>query len=94
MQPNAKAMQDKAKSRARASTMSSMREKIKSKLHHLKTIFANANRNVIIVPDALKRRSSRSISRSTSRSTSRTRRASTGQIAKKQQRSATRRRSL
>jgi len=90
MQPNAKAMQDKAKSRARASTMSSMREKIKSKLHHLKTIFANANRNVIIVLDALKRRSSRS----TSRSISRTRRASTGQIAKKQQRSATRRRSL
>jgi hypothetical protein len=86
----------KAKSRARASTISSAREKIKHKLHHLKTIFENANRNVIIVPDGLKRRSSRS--RSSSRSSSRsrgTRRASTGQIAKKQK-SATRkmRRSL
>jgi hypothetical protein len=93
MQSNAN-VKAKAKSRARASTISSAREKIKHKLHHLKTIFENANRNVIIVPGGLKRRSSRS--RSSSRSSSRgTRRASTGQIAKKQK-SATRkmRRSL
>jgi hypothetical protein len=92
MQSNAN-VKAKAKSRARASTISSAREKIKHKLHHLKTIFENANRNVIIVPGGLKRRSSRSRS---SRSSSRgTRRASTGQIAKKQK-SATRkmRRSL
>jgi hypothetical protein len=79
----------------RASTMSSMREKIRTKLNHLKSIITNADRDVII-GTALRRRSSRSSSRSSRSSRSRgTRRASTGQIAKKQQ-SATRkmRRSL
>lgn len=72
----------------RASTMSSMREKIRTKLKHLKSIITNADRDVII-GTALRRSSSRS---SSSRSSSsRTRRASTGQIAKKQH-SATRRR--
>ena len=85
---NANAMQDKAKSRVRASTISSTREKIRTKLNLIKSIFTNANRNVIIVA-ALRRSSSRRTSRSTSRRS--TRRASTGQIAKKQ-RSATRRR--
>lgn len=83
---NAKAMQDKAKSRVRASTITSTREKIRTKLNHLKSIFTNANRNVIIVA-ALRRSSSRSSSRGT-------RRASTGQIAKKQRSATRRRRSL
>jgi hypothetical protein len=64
----------------RASTMSSMRENIRNKLNLIKSIITNADRDVII-GTALRRSSSR-------RST---RRASTGQIAKKQ-RSATRRR--
>jgi hypothetical protein len=67
----------------RASTMSSMREKIRNKLNLIKSIITNADRDVII-GTALRRSSGRSSSRGT-------RRASTGQIAKKQ-RSATRRR--
>jgi hypothetical protein len=66
----------------RASTTSSMREKIRTKLNHLKSIITNADRDVII---------GTALRRSSSRSRRSTRRASTGQIAKKQ-RSATRRR--
>jgi hypothetical protein len=74
----------------RASTMSSMREKIRTKLTLLKSIITNADRDVII-GTALRRSSSRSSSRSSRSSSRGTRRASTGQIAKKQS-SATRRR--
>lgn len=65
----------------RASTISSMREKISSKLNHFKSIITNADRDVII-GTAFK---------PSSRGTSRTRRASTGPNEKKQG-SATRRR--
>ena len=87
-QMNKKSSSKSRVSPKRASTMSSMRDKIRTKLNHLKSIITNADRDVIIGTAALSRSSSRSSSRST-------RRASTGQIAKKQK-SATRkmRRSL